>query len=200
MAKSRVGAAGESGQCTRGARKASGFFIVVGTAAARPWVLASKQALLSAHGCRCRCTLALHRGPNCARTKHTSRNASVPATPCKEPPISYASLSAPCLPLSPASVALPQDCFQKQYSVIHRLETNKLRNVSCLFAHLLATDALPWSALTAIRLTEEDTTSSSRIFIKYLFQVRVKPQRQANRWGVGEGRGAMPGATGGRAG
>ncbi|EFJ52814.1 hypothetical protein VOLCADRAFT_78840 [Volvox carteri f. nagariensis] len=63
-----------------------------------------------------------------------------------------------------------EDCFRKQYSVIHRLETNKLRNVSCLFAHLLATDALPWSALTAVQLTEEDTTSSSRIFIKYLFQ------------------------------
>ncbi|GIL77926.1 hypothetical protein Vretimale_6540 [Volvox reticuliferus] len=63
-----------------------------------------------------------------------------------------------------------EDCFRKQYSVIHRLETNKLRNVACLFAHLLSTDALPWSALTAVRLTEEDTTSSSRIFIKYLFQ------------------------------
>ncbi len=56
--------------------------------------------------------------------------------------------------------------------MIHRLETNKLRNVASLFAHLLVTDALPWSTLSCIRLTEEDTTSSSRIFIKYLFQVR----------------------------
>ncbi|GAX83732.1 hypothetical protein CEUSTIGMA_g11157.t1 [Chlamydomonas eustigma] len=62
------------------------------------------------------------------------------------------------------------DCFQKQYMIIHRLETNKLRNVASLFAHLLATDGLPWSVLQCIRLTEEDTTSSSRIFIKYLFQ------------------------------
>jgi pre-mRNA-splicing factor CWC22 len=36
------------------------------------------------------------------------------------------------------------DCFDKQYTVIHRLETNKLRNVSKLFAHLMGTDALPW--------------------------------------------------------
>ncbi|GFR42187.1 hypothetical protein Agub_g3072 [Astrephomene gubernaculifera] len=72
--------------------------------------------------------------------------------------------------LSRAYAETFEDCFRKQYSVIHRLETNKLRNVSCLFAHLLATDALPWSALTVVRLTEEDTTSSSRIFIKYLFQ------------------------------
>lgn len=44
--------------------------------------------------------------------------------------------------------------------------------VAALFAHLLATDALPWSVLNCVRLTEEDTTSSSRIFIKYLFQVQ----------------------------
>ncbi|KAL3641573.1 hypothetical protein CASFOL_012388 [Castilleja foliolosa] len=61
-------------------------------------------------------------------------------------------------------------CFVQQYSMIHRLETNKLRNVAKFFAHLLGTDALPWHALAYIRLTEEDTTSSSRIFIKILFQ------------------------------
>ncbi|XP_073049107.1 uncharacterized protein [Primulina eburnea] len=61
-------------------------------------------------------------------------------------------------------------CFVQQYSMIHRLETNKLRNVSKFFAHLLGTDALPWHVLSYIRLTEEDTSSSSRIFIKILFQ------------------------------
>ncbi|KAL3569767.1 hypothetical protein D5086_029657 [Populus alba] len=60
--------------------------------------------------------------------------------------------------------------FVQQYSMIHRLETNKLRNVAKFFAHLLGTDALPWHVLAYIRLTEEDTTSSSRIFIKILFQ------------------------------
>ncbi|KAL5576893.1 hypothetical protein UlMin_018592 [Ulmus minor] len=61
-------------------------------------------------------------------------------------------------------------CFVQQYSMIHRLETNKLRNVAKFFAHLLGTFALPWHVLAYIRLTEEDTTSSSRIFIKILFQ------------------------------
>ncbi|KAI5062241.1 hypothetical protein GOP47_0022780 [Adiantum capillus-veneris] len=61
-------------------------------------------------------------------------------------------------------------CFMKQYSMIHRLETNKLRNVAKFFAHLLGTDALPWTVLVYMKLTEEDTTSSSRIFIKILFQ------------------------------
>nr|GLL31839.1 pre-mRNA-splicing factor CWC22 homolog isoform X5 [Ipomoea trifida] len=63
-----------------------------------------------------------------------------------------------------------EKCFVQQYSMIHRLETNKLRNVALFFAHLLATDALHWHVLAYIRLTEEDTTSSSRIFIKILFQ------------------------------
>ena len=64
-----------------------------------------------------------------------------------------------------------EKCFVQQYSMIHRLETNKLRNVAKFFAHLLGIDALPWHVLAYIRLTEEDTTSSSRIFIKILFQV-----------------------------
>jgi pre-mRNA-splicing factor CWC22 len=67
-----------------------------------------------------------------------------------------------------------QDCFVQaffqQYETIHRLETNKLRNVAKLFAHLLESDGIPWSVLGIIKITEEDTTSSSRIFIKILFQ------------------------------
>ncbi|KAI3944860.1 hypothetical protein MKW92_022528 [Papaver armeniacum] len=63
-----------------------------------------------------------------------------------------------------------EKCFVQQYSMIHRLETNKLRNIAKLFAHLLGTDALPWHVLAYVRLTEEDTTSSSRIFVKILFQ------------------------------
>mmetsp|Transcript_8984 Transcript_8984/g.15313 ORF Transcript_8984/g.15313 Transcript_8984/m.15313 type:complete len:242 (+) Transcript_8984:124-849(+) len=62
------------------------------------------------------------------------------------------------------------DCFILQYSSIHRLETNKLRNVAKFFAHLLYTDAVQWAVLANIHLNEEETTSSSRIFIKILFQ------------------------------
>lgn len=64
-------------------------------------------------------------------------------------------------------------CFVQQYSLIHRLKTNKLSKVAKLFARLLGTDAIPWQVLSCIRLTEEDTSSSSRIFIKILFQVLV---------------------------
>lgn len=61
------------------------------------------------------------------------------------------------------------ELFGKQYELIHRLETAKLRNVAKFFANLLASDALTWGVLSCIRLTEEETTSSSRIFVKVLF-------------------------------
>ena len=64
-----------------------------------------------------------------------------------------------------------EECFRRQYSLIHRLETNKLRNVAKFFAALLEQDAISWQVMESIRLTQDDTTSSSRIFIKILFQV-----------------------------
>eukprot|EP01117_Protostelium_nocturnum_P019870 TRINITY_DN8718_c0_g1_i3.p1 TRINITY_DN8718_c0_g1~~TRINITY_DN8718_c0_g1_i3.p1 ORF type:complete len:450 (+),score=125.35 TRINITY_DN8718_c0_g1_i3:480-1829(+) len=63
-----------------------------------------------------------------------------------------------------------EECFAGQYATIHRLDTNKLRNVAKFFAHLLHSDGLPWTIMEYIRLNEEDTTSSGRIFIKIIFQ------------------------------
>ena len=60
--------------------------------------------------------------------------------------------------------------FAEHYTTVHRLEINRLRNNAKFFAHLLATDAISWAVLQNIRLNEQDTTSSSRIFIKILFQ------------------------------
>jgi len=61
------------------------------------------------------------------------------------------------------------ELFTKEYPNVHRLEINKLRNGAKFFAHLLYTDSLDWAALASIRLTEQDTTASSRIFVKTLF-------------------------------
>ncbi|XP_039313644.1 pre-mRNA-splicing factor CWC22 homolog [Solenopsis invicta] len=63
-----------------------------------------------------------------------------------------------------------EQIFRDSYQTIHRLDTNKLRNVSKFFAHLLFTDSISWSVLSCIKLNEENTTSSNRIFIKILFQ------------------------------
>jgi pre-mRNA-splicing factor CWC22 len=67
-----------------------------------------------------------------------------------------------------------EDSFVHYYETIHRLETNRLRIVAQFFAHLMATDAIGWHVLRAIKLNEEDTTSSSRIFIKIMFEELVQ--------------------------
>ncbi|KAI1714836.1 MA3 domain-containing protein [Ditylenchus destructor] len=71
-----------------------------------------------------------------------------------------------------------QEAFEKicrdTYNAIHRFDITKLRNMAKLIAHLLATDAVNWEVLSEIRLTETDTTSSGRIYIKILFQELVE--------------------------
>ena len=62
-----------------------------------------------------------------------------------------------------------EKAFEAQYSLCHRLETNKMRNVVKLFSHLLNTHAIRWKIFESITMTAEDTTSSSRIFVKILF-------------------------------
>ncbi|KAL2181772.1 uncharacterized protein P884DRAFT_296044 [Thermothelomyces heterothallicus CBS 202.75] len=63
-----------------------------------------------------------------------------------------------------------EESFMKYYSTIHRYETNKLRNIARFFSHLLASDAIGWHVFSVIRLTQEDTTSASRVYIKILFE------------------------------
>ena len=58
--------------------------------------------------------------------------------------------------------------FEETYKTIHRFETNRLRNIAKYYSHLLATDALDWSVFALVSMTEQDTTSSSRIFLKIL--------------------------------
>ena len=50
------------------------------------------------------------------------------------------------------------------------METNKLRNVAKFFGQLFYADALPWTCMSCIHLNEEETNSSSRIFVKILMQ------------------------------
>lgn len=63
-----------------------------------------------------------------------------------------------------------EQSFAKYYETIHRYETNRLRNIARFFGHLISTDAIGWHVLSVVHLNEEETTSSSRIFIKILFQ------------------------------
>lgn len=63
-----------------------------------------------------------------------------------------------------------EESFAKYYDTIHRYETNRLRNIARFFGHLISSDAIGWHVMSVIHLNEEETTSSSRIFIKILFQ------------------------------
>jgi pre-mRNA-splicing factor CWC22 len=63
-----------------------------------------------------------------------------------------------------------EQAFGTYYSTIHRYETNRLRNIARFFGHMLATDAISWVVLGSIKMTEEDTTSSARIFVKIMTQ------------------------------
>lgn len=60
--------------------------------------------------------------------------------------------------------------FSNYYDTIHRYETNRLRNIARFFGHLFSTDSISWASLSVVHMNEDDTTSSSRIFIKILFQ------------------------------
>ncbi|EPB74999.1 MIF4G domain protein [Ancylostoma ceylanicum] len=67
-----------------------------------------------------------------------------------------------------------QETFEKiacdTYATIHRFDITKLRNMARLVSHLLFTDAISWTIFTDVKLTENDTTSSGRIYLKYIFQ------------------------------
>ncbi|KAF2000267.1 MIF4G-domain-containing protein, partial [Amniculicola lignicola CBS 123094] len=63
-----------------------------------------------------------------------------------------------------------EENFVNYFETMHRFETNRIRIIAQFFAYLLATDAMGWHVMMAIKMSEEDTTSSSRIFIKILFE------------------------------
>ena len=63
-----------------------------------------------------------------------------------------------------------EQSFARYYDTIHRYETNRLRNIARFFGHMLSSDAIGWHILSVVHLNEDETTSSSRIFIKILFQ------------------------------
>ena len=61
-----------------------------------------------------------------------------------------------------------EQAFENYYTTIHRYETNRLRNIARFFGHLLSTDSISWAVFNCVKINEEDTTSSSRIFIKIM--------------------------------
>jgi pre-mRNA-splicing factor CWC22 len=63
-----------------------------------------------------------------------------------------------------------EEAFNNYYTTIHRYETNRLRNIARFFGHLFATDSISWMVFECVKINEDDTTSSSRIFVKIMMQ------------------------------
>lgn len=62
-----------------------------------------------------------------------------------------------------------QQLFKENYENCYKFETALLRNIGAFWGHMLASDKLGWECLSAVKLTEKDTTSSGRIFLKFVF-------------------------------
>lgn len=62
-----------------------------------------------------------------------------------------------------------EQMFREQYADAHHLDTNKLRSTAKFFAHLLHSDAISWTVMECIHLSQEETNAASRIFIKNIF-------------------------------
>lgn len=63
-----------------------------------------------------------------------------------------------------------EQAFANYYDTIHRYETNRLRNIGRFFGHLIGSDGISWGVFHVIHMNEDETTSSSRIFVKILLQ------------------------------
>ncbi|WPK24175.1 hypothetical protein PUMCH_001438 [Australozyma saopauloensis] len=71
--------------------------------------------------------------------------------------------------------------FCEKYDTIFQFEGPQLRNIGKFFGHLLASDVLSLpDTLGHISLTESETTSAGRVFIKFIFQEMIE------ELGVGE--------------
>lgn len=67
-----------------------------------------------------------------------------------------------------------ETAFTKYYEAIFRYNNNAVRNIAQFFGHLLGTQAIGWYVLSVITLTEEQTTSSSRVFIKTMLDTMLE--------------------------
>jgi pre-mRNA-splicing factor CWC22 len=60
--------------------------------------------------------------------------------------------------------------FIQCYPTIHHFHPNKLVNLAKLFAQLLSSDSISWQIFSTVRLTESETTYSSRAYLKNIFK------------------------------
>ena len=63
-----------------------------------------------------------------------------------------------------------ENYFLTIYTDCYKYESRRILNLANLYSYLLSNDFISWRILGAIRLTEIDTNSSQRIFIRHLWE------------------------------
>lgn len=63
--------------------------------------------------------------------------------------------------------------FRRNYVDIDNLEAKQIRNIGKFWGHLLASDYVGFEVMQYIHITEDETTSAGRVFLKFLFQELV---------------------------
>ncbi|GME85248.1 unnamed protein product [Ambrosiozyma monospora] len=59
--------------------------------------------------------------------------------------------------------------FAENYSKCHNFENALIRNIGSFWGHMFASDKMGWEVMKVVKLTETDSTSSGRIFLKFMF-------------------------------
>jgi pre-mRNA-splicing factor CWC22 len=80
-----------------------------------------------------------------------------------------------------------EEAFNTYYTAIHRYETNRLRNIAKFFGHLFTTDSISWMVFECVKINEDDTTSSSHIFVKIMMQEMMEGMGLKNSCGEVQG-------------
>ena len=69
---------------------------------------------------------------------------------------------------------ITEELFKINYDQTTSYTIHRITNIACLYSYLLANDEITWAILQAIRLTEEDTNSAQRVFIRILVEELAK--------------------------
>lgn len=70
--------------------------------------------------------------------------------------------------------SITEELFKVNYDQTYSYTIHRITNIACLYAYLLANDEITWAVLEAILLTEEDTNSAQRVFIRILVEELAK--------------------------
>ena len=69
---------------------------------------------------------------------------------------------------------ITEELFKANYDQTYAYNVHRITNISSLYAYLLANDEISWAILQSLRLTEEETNSAQRVFIRILVEELAK--------------------------